>query len=625
MQKNRDIRFYFGIFISKLVNRILFMADKIPWNNFYLYYNEQNGEVCMRKRLTDLIQTKIQGTMKEPLSLRKQLSRMITLCCLIAVCIQAAVMVAMIINQYVTQERENTLYILESVNVKTDNMFQYVEEMALMIQHDVGLRNFFEGEIYVESNVAEQLKSTTNLFSERNRMVAFEPFVEKIYLFNDKDRSISNLYYPMTISEVNESQKTYTALYEIYKKINQPFYFQTDGKYLNLCMKLYDVQMKTLGTCIFALNKARIEENYANLEKMGYYSWSIQQGETILLGKETISSKNHFYLLEDNLRTGFGIEIKAAVSEGVIYRSLGTTIVTILFISVVMIVLLSLFGHVMAVYYVRPLETVAEKIKLVGKGNFDTKLDEYGVEELRNISSTFNEMTDYIERLVKEVYETQLIAQQSQIQYLQSQMDPHFLFNVLSMIEMRAAMNQDKEVQEMLYKLSNIYQGKIFRKNEHFIPLEDEMEIVDFYLSLQNSRFGEKIEYSIFYEEGKEKYKKLLVPRLSIEPIVENAVCHGLEPKEGKGHIWVDISQKDGILKIHIKDNGVGFEPKKLVEKSEDRNHSHVGLWNTNKMIHNLCGKEYGLEIESIIGEGTVINVLLPVRIGENHVESNDC
>lgn len=579
----------------------------------------------MRNRLKDLIQKGIKGTMKEPLSLRKQLSRMITLCCLVAVCIQAVVMVAMIINQYVTQERENTLYILESDNVKTDSMFQYVEEMALLIQHNVGLRSFFRGEVYSEADVTEQLKSAVNLFSERNRLEVFEPFVEKIYLFNDADKSICNLYYPMTITEMEASQEAYEALYEAYKKVKTPFYFQTEGKYLNLCMKLYDVQMKPLGTCIFALNKVGIEENYTNLEKMGHYSWNIRQGEHFLLGKETISSKNRFYILEDKMQTGFGIEIEAMVPGWVIYSSVGTTVTTILCISALMIVVLSLLGHMMAIHYVRPLETVAEKIKLVGKGDFDTKLDEYGVEELQNISSTFNEMTDYIKRLVKEVYETQLIAQQSQIQYLQSQMDPHFLFNVLSMIEMKAAMNQDKEVQEMLYKLSNIYQGKIFRKNEHFIPLEDEMEIVDFYLSLQNSRFGEKIKYSIFYDGGRENYANLLVPRLSIEPIVENAVCHGLEPKEEKGHIWVKISQKDSVLKIQIEDNGVGFDSEKLVEKNEDKNHSHVGLWNTNKMIHNLCGKEYGLEIESKIGKGTVVNILLPVRNGEIYVESNDC
>lgn len=590
-----------------------------------MYCKEQNGELGMRNSGQNWKRNKLRGSRKEPLSLRKQLSRMITLCSLIAVGIQTVVMVTMIVNQYVTQERENTLYILESDNAKIDDMIQYVEEMALLIQHNVGLKNFFHQKTYNEVEVTEQLKSATDLFAQRNRLESFEPFVEKIYLFNESGKSISNLYYPITISEIEESRENYNELYEMYQNNNIPFYIQVEGKYLNLCMTLYDVQMEPLGVCIFALNKTGIEETYANLEKVGTYRWSIGQNQNVLLGENNISSKYTFKLLKNTISTGFGITIDSAVPEWVIYRQVGKTLVTVVFISVFMIAVLSLFGHMMAVHYVKPLETVAEKIKLVGKGNFDTKLDDYEVEELQNISSTFNEMTDYIERLVKEVYETQLIAKQSQIQYLQSQMDPHFLFNVLSMIEMRAAMNKDKDVQEMLYRLAKLYQGKIFRRNEHFIPLKDEMEIVEFYLSLQNNRFGEKIEYSIFYDGDRQQYQQLTVPRLSIEPIVENAVCHGLEPKEEKGYIRVRVSREKTVLKICVEDNGVGFDSKKLVEKREDKNHSHVGLWNTNKMIHNLCGKEYGLTIESEKGKGTVVNILLPVRNGEDYVEGNDC
>ena len=577
----------------------------------------------MRNKVRDFIENKMKKAYKKPMSLRKQLSGMIIFCCVAAVCIQAVVMIVMTMNQYITREREDTLYILESDNTKIDNIFQYVEEIAIAIQHNVGLRSFFRSSVYSDKSVKEDLESVTNLFSERNQLASSRPFVEKIYLYNDSHRSTCNLYYPMTISEMEESQKMSDKLYADYRKNREAFYFQTDGKYLNLCMNLYDSQMKMLGTCIFVLNTEGIEETYENLEKMNYYGWSIRQGENVLLGKETMF--NHKFVLEHEMDSGFGLKLHAGVSERMIYKSMGTTVISMLFISVVLMAFLSFLGHTMAVYYVRPLETIAEKIELVGTGNFDTKLGQYQVEELQNISDTFNEMTNYIERLVKEVYETQLIAKQSQIQYLQAQMDPHFLFNVLSMIEMSAAMNQDKEVQEMLYKLSHIYQGKIFRKNEHFICLKDEMEIVDFYLSLQNRRFGEKIEYSISYDGGREKYQNLMVPRLSIEPIVENAVCHGLEPKEERGHIWVKISGSDTALKIQIEDNGVGFDLEKLVEKNEDKNHSHVGLWNTNKMIRNLCGAEYGLEITSEIGKGTRVVVLLPVRNGEDYVESNDC
>ena len=195
---------------------------------------------------------------------------------------------------------------------------------------------------------------------------------------------------------------------------------------------------------------------------------------------------------------------------------------------------------------------------------------------------------------------------------------------VLSMIGMKAAIKGDQEVQELIYKLSKLYQGKIFRKNEPVISLLEEIEIADFYLSIQNSRFGEKITYAIKYEGGKELYEKLMVPRLSIEPIVENAVCHGLEPKEGNGHIDINVSTEEEILKIIITDDGIGFDANAIKEEKADKNHTHVGIWNTNKMIHNLYGEDYGLKINSIPGKGTMVVVTLPVRKEENYVESYD-
>lgn len=571
------------------------------------------------------IENKIRRIFRKPVSLRKQLTRMITLCCIAAVCIQAIFMVTLLVNQYVVQERENILYILESDNLKIDNTFQYIEEMALAMQNNVGLREFFQEADDKEELIKEQLKSAANLYSERNRLESQEPFVEKVYLFNTSGNSVCNLYYPMTISEMKESQKTYQALYDSYKESEKAFYFQIDGKYLNLCMKLYDSQMKNLGTCIFALNKNGIEEIFTNLQRMKHYSWNICQGEEILLGEKTISSEEQLLLIEHKMETGFGLKMYVAVPEWVVYQSVGIVVGVVLLILTILTAILSILGRRLAIYYVRPLENIAEKIKLVGKGNFDTKLEEYHVEELQKISSTFNDMTNDIQRLVKEVYENQLLAQQAQIQYLQAQMNPHFLFNVLSMIQMKAAMNGDKEVQEMLQKLSGLYQGKIFRKNEYFIYLDEEMEIVDFYLALQSSRFGEKVGYSIFYEGGKETYQNLMVPRLSIEPIVENAVRHGLEPKEGKGRIQINISKDETALRIYIADDGVGFDPETITEKSRDKSHNYVGLWNTDKLIHNLCGEEYGLKVESEIGEGTRVSVFLPVRNGEKYVESNDC
>lgn len=533
-------------------------------------------------------------------------------------------MLAMIISQYVKQEKKDTLYVLRNDNEKMEETIQYLEEIVLSIRNSRGLQSFFEYEFFAKETAIRQLERSVDLFSERNRLDILEPFIEKIYLYNKFGDSIDYSYYPTTVYASGQSRKRYDELYKNFKNSEEDFYLQVDDDYLNLCMQMYDTELNFLGDCIFALNRSGIESNYKNLEEMRYYRWHLSQKEGIILGKETISEERQEYLLENKIQTGFGLTLYAAVSKRIIYQQAGKTIAIVLLISFVLVLMLSLFGRAIALHYAKPLRTIAEKIQLVGKGNFDTKLEEYKAVELKNISHTFNEMTDYINHLIEKVYETQIAAQQSQIQYLQSQMNPHFLFNVLSMIEMKAALNQDKEVQEMLYKLSKLYQGKIFRKNEYFITLEEEMEIVDFYLFLQNSRFGSKITYQITYRGDKEKYHRDMVPRLSIEPIVENAVCHGLEPKEDNGHIFVTVFEEEDKLIIKVEDDGVGFETGEVTEKKADRSHTHMGLMNTDKMIRQLCGKEYGLEIQSEIGKGTAVRIVLPIRSEDAYVQSND-
>ena len=299
----------------------------------------------MRKKMRKMFEEYLRGPSQKPLSMRNQLSRIITFCCVIAVCVQTVVMVLMLSNQYVRQERENMLFLLESSNGKMDSMFQNLGEMALSIRHSVGLRSFFGEAVYNVESATEELKSAANLFSERNRVDSFEPFVEKIYLFNSSERSVYNLYYPMTISEISKSKKDYDLLYQIFKESGQDFYYQIDEDCLNLCMKLYDTEMAPLGVCIFALNRNCIEANFRNLEKSESYIWSLRQDEEVLLGQETITPQKNTKLLEHNIQIGFDLNVYAAVSEWVVYQSLGMTVAIILGIAIVLIVLLSFIGN----------------------------------------------------------------------------------------------------------------------------------------------------------------------------------------------------------------------------------------------------------------------------------------
>ena len=564
------------------------------------------------------IKNLIFGRKDKPYSLSKQLSALITFCCTVAIITQSIVLVGMVARQYVKKGIEDTSYILKNDNGKMETKFQYLQEMVLTIQHNQGLRGFLTGQFYNDETVTKQLENVVNIFSERNRMENAEPFVEKIYIFNKNGRSICELYYPITVAEYNSLNNKYGYLYKEFVGSRRDFYYKAEDKYISLCLYLYDETMDNIGGCIFVLNRQGIENNYENLDEVSRYAWGIRTRSEILIDKSNLISYEKSNLIEQEFNAGFGLTFYARLSNSAIFGSLWSSILITLAVSLLIIVVLSIISHLISLHYVKPLKTIVKKIKQVGGGDFKTKLGEYRVEELKNISETFNDMTDYINRLIVEVYENQLIAKQSELQYVQAQMNPHFLYNVLSMIGMKAAINNDKDVQELIYKLSKLYQGKIFRKNEPVILLSEEMEIIDFYLSIQNSRFGDKITYSINYEGGKENYGNMSVPRLSIEPIVENAVCHGLEPKDGNGHISVNISKKTGVLRIIVADDGIGFDAEEVKKESKDKGHTQVGLLNTDKMIKNLYGEEYGIRLDSRRGIGTEVTIILPICMEEN-------
>lgn len=564
------------------------------------------------------IKNLIFGRKDKPYSLSKQLSALITFCCTVAIITQSIVLVGMVARQYVKKGIEDTSYILKNDNGKMETKFQYLQEMVLTLQHSQGLRGFLKGQFYNEETVIKQLENVVNIFSERNRMENAEPFVEKIYIFNKNGRSICELYYPITVAEYNSLNNKYRDLYKEFVGSRRDFYYKAEDKYISLCLYLYDETMDNIGGCIFVLNRQGIENNYENLDEVSRYAWGIRTRSEILIDKSNLISYEKSNLIEQEFNAGFGLTFYAKLSNSAIFGSLWNSILITLVVSIIIIIILAVFSHLISLHYVKPLKTIVKKIKQVGGGDFKTKLGEYRVEELKNISETFNDMTDYINRLIVEVYENQLIAKQSELQYVQAQMNPHFLYNVLSMIGMKAAINNDKDVQELIYKLSKLYQGKIFRKNEPVILLSEEMEIIDFYLSIQNSRFGDKITYSINYEGRKENYGNMSVPRLSIEPIVENAVCHGLEPKDGNGHISVNISKKTGVLRIIVADDGIGFDAEEVKKESKDKGHTQVGLLNTDKMIKNLYGEEYGIRLDSRRGIGTEVTIILPICMEEN-------
>lgn len=261
-------------------------------------------------------------------------------------------------------------------------------------------------------------------------------------------------------------------------------------------------------------------------------------------------------------------------------------------------------------------------IRRFAGGDFTVKLPSYHDHDLAEISSTFNQMTEEIDTLIKERYEKQMLIQQMDIAFLQSQMNPHFLFNVLLSISARAKMDHDELLFEMVQSLTTLLQAGLLQKNAVKIPFRQELTYVNAYLNIQRLRFGNRIGFEI---DVPEELQGLLIPRLSVQPLVENAVLHGLDPREEGGVIRVSAQATRTTLDITVEDDGCGFDPASLQSGTERKDtHNNIALANLRKRIELIYGDGYTLRLRSAPNMGCSVTLHLPREEGTAYEQPRD-
>lgn len=261
-----------------------------------------------------------------------------------------------------------------------------------------------------------------------------------------------------------------------------------------------------------------------------------------------------------------------------------------------------------------------------------------GSTEIQEITGAFNAMLLHTYELnhtifenYTHMYEMDLNNKETEIAYLRSQVNPHFLYNTLTMICGMASANMKKEIIDTAGALSSIFRYSI--KGEDMVPLREEMEIVRSYLKIQTYRFAER--FTVTYDLP-EEFNECLIPKMVIQPIVENAIVHGLEPSLKPGTLLIGAGRnpEKGYLAIWIYDTGVGMKPEKLeqlrktlrepVHSSDTimdsystmnvRHHESIGLLNVNSRMVLYFGEEYYLILDSEEGVGTNVQLRIPYR-----------
>lgn len=239
--------------------------------------------------------------------------------------------------------------------------------------------------------------------------------------------------------------------------------------------------------------------------------------------------------------------------------------------------------------------------------------------ELANVSSTFNYLADNLEKSFEDAYQKGIMLEKSEYRLLSAQINPHFVFNVLETIHMRCITAGQREISDMVINLAKLLRGNIGVTKSAYITVESELDYIHYYIELQKSRFGEKLKYSVDYED--EELLAYRIPRLTIQPIVENAVVHGLEPRSGMGEVSVRIWEEEDMICVRVEDNGVGFDADHMdYQKMEENNRSnHVAIPNIIRRLELIYGGRASMNIESEYGSGTRVMVTIPKWIGDNH------
>lgn len=296
--------------------------------------------------------------------------------------------------------------------------------------------------------------------------------------------------------------------------------------------------------------------------------------------------------------------------------------------AILVIAFLCVFFAILAAYFIargitRPLQQMVSAMQQVVAGNLAVRIEKTPFQsnpanEFSILQNTFDYMVSKIEDLIAEVYEEQNSKRIAEIRALEMQFNPHFLYNTLDTIKWAALIQKANNAAEMANLLSRLLHISL-GKGEETITVSEEIEHVQCYLGIQKLRFNFTIEVNIMVAENTSSLK---TPKLILQPIVENAILHGLADKSEGAVLTIRVDRIDGKLKFEVEDNGLGYDPQELSAIKESKRKSGeifsgIGISNVNQRIQLICGPQYGIQIHSQPQVGTKVEIWLPILTQE--------
>lgn len=330
--------------------------------------------------------------------------------------------------------------------------------------------------------------------------------------------------------------------------------------------------------------------------------------------------KNDKYLYVVWPTEGKRLQLMFILSDAAISAEILQVLRPLVFVTLAAVILSGIFASMISRQITSNIKLLMSNIQRISQGDFSRKIIPESHDETGILAERFNDMSEQIQKLIVTVSNEKVLKKNSELKALQFEYDslqakinPHFLYNTLESINSLAKLKGEEQIADSIYLLGN-YLREAISSRKKFVTLEEEIQNIRNYVEIQKLSYGDKISVNFELDEA---LMEAVVPKLILQPLVENAIVHGIEPKIGNGLIRISASCEGADMRLTVWDNGVGISEKQMenVMEAEESRHTKVGLMAVHKRIQILYGMDYGVAIQSSRESGTEIAVRLPIKL----------
>ena len=351
----------------------------------------------------------------------------------------------------------------------------------------------------------------------------------------------------------------------------------------------------------------RIDDIKYNLDEGGHYDENMEMlDNNIYILTELIQDDiQHYIYYQTRSMNSLKLQLNAQVEQFLIVFAVMLAVILLL----VVLISAQTVGAI-----IRPIERLRQVTGEVAHGDFSARAPGEGPVEIAELAGSVNDMTVHLEAMVSKIKEDERKMRHAELRLLQEQINPHFLYNTLDTIVWLIESNSADEAVDMVVSLSQFFR-LVLSHGAEFISIREEEQHIRSYLKIQQARYHDILDYEIDIDPEIYPYKIL---KLTLQPLVENALYHGIKYKRAMGKITITGKLLDRHIMLVVADNGVGMEPEQLahlrraIERPCKDTDGGFGLANVNERIRMYFGDYYGMQIESEAGVGTTVTVTIP-------------